>query len=76
MTARDDLRLELYAVLRARKQAKAKLEDIVEQRADLMVNPKVQRYVELHTTEQVARDHLGMVEQRVLELVDMLEEAP
>lgn len=76
MSARDDLQLELRAVLRARAHAKQRIEYIGEQRAELMQDRKVRRYVELHAEEQTARDHLDTVQARILALVDLLEEAP
>ncbi len=45
MSARDGIHQEMRQLLRARRAAKAKLEDTIEQRGELMMNPKVQRII-------------------------------
>jgi hypothetical protein len=75
MNARDGVGSEMRSLIRQRRLAQAKLEDVVEQRAELMQNPKVARYVSLHAQEQAQRDELTHVERRIVELAALLQEA-
>ena len=75
MSARDGVSSEMRTLIRQRRQVQAKLEDVIEQRAELMQNPKVARYVSLHAQEQAQRDELVHVERRIVELAALLQEA-
>ncbi len=63
-------------LLRARRATKAQLEDVIDQRAELMMVPKVARYVQLHAAEQMARDELTKLEVRIADLAELQEEVP
>ncbi len=76
MTARAGVDAELRRSLRDRRKVKAKLEDIAEQRVELLVYPKVARYLTLHADEQATRDELTQIETRIVELAELQEEVP
>lgn len=76
MSASGSIATEMRQQLRERRRVRAKLEDIAEQRLELLSYPKVSRYVKLHSDEQAARDELAQVESRIVELAELQEEVP
>jgi hypothetical protein len=74
MRSADGIDSELRQLFVARRRTRARIADCIEQRDELMGNPKVARYVKLHQDERAANDELATLETRILELFELLQE--